>query len=323
MKKLALISTLLILLGLHHLHAQAKVNTSEICGTWELINYNYGGGDIVVNSGSMKRIKTITTDKFVWVHFKSSDQVPSASAGGSYIAKGNTYTESIDVGSSFMESFIGTQSVFTYHVDGNILTIKGDLGNGLNISEQWQKVNLPEGYQFLMNEHLQILENTHTQSSQSDNKVTFIPLKAIQSQTLNSKISTDSNINQGLILPEIIELVESENNLIPLEKKFSKEIQTVNVVGATNPTSNISNFKIFPNPTTQSTTLSFSLDESTTAKISLIDLKGQECYILENKTQFEAGNHQLNIDIHYIQSGIYILTLQSEGNIEAQRLIVQ
>lgn len=321
MKKLTFICTVFLLYGLFSIPVEAKQHVSDICGTWELVEFNHGGGQVVINTGSLKRVKTITENKFVWVHFNSSDKVASSSAGGKYSIEGNTYSESIDYGSSFMKSYVRTISVFTYKIDGDYLTIEGKLGSGLYITEKWKKVNLPEAYKVLMDEHYNLIEGTDSKTIPSKMQGTNLPLsKSIEQEIEAATPKPSISASHSPLLPIKKEVADSKgsvndelgmNNQADLAENY--KLQNVN----------ISNFKVFPNPASQRATLSFDVQESIVGRISLVDLSGHEQQVFDTQTEFEAGNHQVNIDINNVDCGIYMLTLKTANGLKAQRFIVK
>jgi photosystem II stability/assembly factor-like uncharacterized protein len=85
----------------------------------------------------------------------------------------------------------------------------------------------------------------------------------------------------------------------------------------TNPNSDSSNFKIFPNPNDGFFTLEFSNPDHQTQQIKISDITGKE--ILETTTSQELFNYTGN----KLQSGIYIVRMESEEIINVSKMIVK
>jgi hypothetical protein len=93
-------------------------------------------------------------------------------------------------------------------------------------------------------------------------------------------------------------------------------------------TSGISNQKIsierliIPNPVSQSTTISFSLNQSENINISIYDITGRLVKNILNG-DLKAGEHKIFWDVNYtIQSGIYFLRLTGEDFSQICKLVV-
>ncbi|HEV8284523.1 MAG TPA: T9SS type A sorting domain-containing protein [Chitinophagaceae bacterium] len=82
---------------------------------------------------------------------------------------------------------------------------------------------------------------------------------------------------------------------------------------------------IFPNPTSSSTTISFSLAQREKVSIKLFDVSGKLVKtIIENV--MSGGNHQIrwmiNLKEDFINSGIYFVKLTAGNNSETSKLII-
>jgi hypothetical protein len=80
-------------------------------------------------------------------------------------------------------------------------------------------------------------------------------------------------------------------------------------------------FVVFPNPTTSSTTVSFSLPQSERVSIKIFDMSGRLIAIVA-ETAFAAGQHQLNWNALNIRAGVYVLRLQTGNYSETRKLVV-
>ena len=149
MKRNLIIITLALLTVIAVLTACAATAKKEasvtkanpLLGTWQLALYKYGSTSsaFIVASPVSSRIKMITDTHFLWVHFDRTTKTISGSAGGTYTLTGDKYTESIDFGLG-MNSYVGTKPAYTVKVEGDKLFLSGDLSEGYQIEEVWERV---------------------------------------------------------------------------------------------------------------------------------------------------------------------------------------
>ena len=66
---------------------------------------------------------------------------------------------------------------------------------------------------------------------------------------------------------------------------------------------------LYPNPFSQSSTISFTLEEGSYVNIDLFDLAGSKIVSIASR-QFEEGEYQIPFDRKNISSGIYILQMK-------------
>jgi len=80
--------------------------------------------------------------------------------------------------------------------------------------------------------------------------------------------------------------------------------------------------KLFPNPMSTHSTLSYTLEESENITISLYDLLGNNIRVLQPRTNQPAGKQFLKLENLDIPSGVYYLRLQTNtGKISTLKLI--
>ncbi|MFA9389806.1 MAG: T9SS type A sorting domain-containing protein [Prolixibacteraceae bacterium] len=84
----------------------------------------------------------------------------------------------------------------------------------------------------------------------------------------------------------------------------------------------ISNFKVFPNPANQQTTVTFSLPKAINGRISLVDLAGRERQVLLPETNLSKGFQRFEFDLSGVSEGMYLITLYSDEGVQIQRLMV-
>lgn len=81
-------------------------------------------------------------------------------------------------------------------------------------------------------------------------------------------------------------------------------------------------FKVFPNPANQQTTVTFSLPKAISGRISLVDLAGRERQVLLPETSLTKGFHRFEFDLSGVSEKMYLITLYSDQGIQVQRLMV-
>ncbi len=78
---------------------------------------------------------------------------------------------------------------------------------------------------------------------------------------------------------------------------------------------------IFPNPISNSTTLSFSLTQSQKVSLKIFDVNGRLVTTLTDKI-IEAGEHQIEFNAEKINAGIYFLKMQTGEFLKTEKLII-
>jgi hypothetical protein len=73
--------------------------------------------------------------------------------------------------------------------------------------------------------------------------------------------------------------------------------------------SNLINYKVYPNPTNNNVTLKYNLSNTENVQISIVDIYGK---IIKNITVINKQSISKNIDLTNISSGIYFVKLQGE-----------
>lgn len=79
---------------------------------------------------------------------------------------------------------------------------------------------------------------------------------------------------------------------------------------------------VYPNPFSNSATISFSVPQAIHATIELYDLAGRKLQTVLNENT-AAGNHELNLNRDQLNAGIYFLRLRVDGNEVIKKLIIQ
>ena len=79
---------------------------------------------------------------------------------------------------------------------------------------------------------------------------------------------------------------------------------------------------IFPNPTSNQTTIFFKLHEQDEITLSLFSLSGQEIRQMFSGKKSQ-GTHRFEIDCSNLSNGIYLVKLQSGNEIITQKLLVR
>ena len=77
----------------------------------------------------------------------------------------------------------------------------------------------------------------------------------------------------------------------------------------------------FPNPFSNSTTISFSILQSQNVSLKIFDVNGRLIKTLANNT-FEEGVHQIEFNAEKLNAGIYILSIQTSEFTKTEKLIV-
>ncbi|MFI5219730.1 MAG: T9SS type A sorting domain-containing protein [Bacteroidia bacterium] len=81
------------------------------------------------------------------------------------------------------------------------------------------------------------------------------------------------------------------------------------------------NLSVFPNPSSGSTTISFSLSKSEKTSVKIFDINGRLITTLA-KREFGEGKHNIKWDAEDVGAGIYFLRVDADTYSENQKLIV-
>lgn len=80
------------------------------------------------------------------------------------------------------------------------------------------------------------------------------------------------------------------------------------------------NLKIFPNPVTTESVISFQIKTSENINLSIFDIQGRKiCTLLEKKLLI--GNHSFPLGNTFLQKGIYLIKLQTSEGISTKKII--
>ena len=85
--------------------------------------------------------------------------------------------------------------------------------------------------------------------------------------------------------------------------------------------SNNFSFNSFPNPFSSSATISFTLSQSQNVSLKIFDLNGRLVSTLADKI-FEEGENALELNAETMNAGVYFLQMQTEENLQTEKLIV-
>ena len=93
--------------------------------------------------------------------------------------------------------------------------------------------------------------------------------------------------------------------------------QTVSVQEAFN---NNTISQVFPNPVTDMASFSYSIEKSTSLKISVVDVTGKVIYAIDKGT-LESGSHLETIDASAFKSGVYFVKIAGENMVSTRKFI--
>ncbi len=79
---------------------------------------------------------------------------------------------------------------------------------------------------------------------------------------------------------------------------------------------------VYPNPFISSTTISFSLQQTSAITIELFDMAGRVVHTLLHE-ELQSGSHEFTFDRAKLPAGIYLLKMQTPSSVMTQSIIVQ
>lgn len=78
---------------------------------------------------------------------------------------------------------------------------------------------------------------------------------------------------------------------------------------------------IFPNPTTEELTLEYELLTPTYLSIQLVDVRGQKLQTISAYHKAAAGLYQKNLNLDFLDTGVYFLQIQSEEQLKMFKIV--
>ncbi|CAN5173400.1 hypothetical protein BH09BAC5_BH09BAC5_21180 [soil metagenome] len=79
---------------------------------------------------------------------------------------------------------------------------------------------------------------------------------------------------------------------------------------------------LYPNPSSDKSTVNFTLTESGNVNVTVFDITGKSIQQISEQESFTQGEHKLEIDTKSIPSGVYFVTLTTGESSITRRLIV-
>jgi hypothetical protein len=119
----------------------------------------------------------------------------------------------------------------------------------------------------------------------------------------------------GIFADIVFTLKDYAYDSIPSQQIFFDLTTGVNEIQS------VSNFSIFPNPFSHSTSIKFNLLKSEKVSIKIFDLNGRLIKTLADNT-FEEGEHQVELNADEVNPGIYFLQIQTGQFSKTEKLIV-
>jgi hypothetical protein len=104
---------------------------------------------------------------------------------------------------------------------------------------------------------------------------------------------------------------------------FSEEVSgaNVNTVVGVEEVTNLLAINAYPNPTSDLTTVAYSIKESANVTFDVINLVGEKVMSI-NKGNVAAGNYTQQIDFSNLSAGVYMLNVTSNGSVSTLRVTV-
>lgn len=79
--------------------------------------------------------------------------------------------------------------------------------------------------------------------------------------------------------------------------------------------------RIYPNPVSTVANIKFQIPESSHVKLGICNVHGQEIAVIADEFR-NAGTHTLSFDGSDLESGVYFIRLESNGNFTTERMII-
>ncbi len=79
---------------------------------------------------------------------------------------------------------------------------------------------------------------------------------------------------------------------------------------------------LFPNPTSENIRLKYNIESTTSVKISIINILGQEVYA-EEISKLSAGEQTIDLNVSSFEKGTYFVKIQTNDSFATKKIIVQ
>lgn len=87
---------------------------------------------------------------------------------------------------------------------------------------------------------------------------------------------------------------------------------------------NMGELKIYPNPVTNATTISYNLNETGNISLGLYDVKGAKVRDIVEKQLQQKGAHSYKMERNYLSPGLYFLVMQADnGTKNIQKIVIE
>jgi serine protease AprX len=83
----------------------------------------------------------------------------------------------------------------------------------------------------------------------------------------------------------------------------------------------ISNFNLYPNPTSNDLHVSFDLTESGKIELLMVDATGKT--VMVRSLGQASGNNKFSLDVNDLPAGIYMMNVSFEGQVITKRFVIQ
>ena len=86
---------------------------------------------------------------------------------------------------------------------------------------------------------------------------------------------------------------------------------------------NLFNFGCYPNPSSGSTTISYTLANAENVKLAVYDILGNKIETIVDNSMQQPGTHQIQFDTKNLSKGVYSCMLRTDSGVVTKNLIVE
>jgi hypothetical protein len=131
-------------------------------------------------------------------------------------------------------------------------------------------------------------------------------------------VQTDDAVGHGVTAGS----TELQNGLAQMLYKKVPVSDLICVVGVNENASALSSFTLYPNPSSENSTVEFSVVKKGNVMIRVFNVTGQMVAEVANQV-YAAGNYKASIDVDKLDAGIYFVNLTSADGTTSQKFIVK
>lgn len=131
-------------------------------------------------------------------------------------------------------------------------------------------------------------------------------------------------ITDGSLLHAYIDGCTGTSNPFPIQKLSGSyagpmDDKVEDILQAQNQSFKIDDFELYPVPVRNTVNVSYTLNDDSPLKISVVGIDGKQMNVLMNQSDMKAGVYRLNFDTSNLNNGIYFMRIETKAGMVTKR----